>query len=272
MRLDGTPLAQQGDLKPFAWGCEVDTDANLDAYEFLTIVDGIAGKDATLWYRNSTPSTGSTTNDIAERLLIEYPGASHWRVVTAGANFPVAPGVPNEDFFLDWALALADLANPPQAVPPLAAADIIDLSKPLTIVCGTSANKQALTKDFVGAGTTLSELAPDPVTCDSDCHGEITGDGGPNDAGGDAAATGGSGGIGGSADAGATIDSSASGGASGGAAGKVGSGGSKADEGDLGLEGGGCACAMRDTDAEGGLGLTLGALAWVALRRRRRHE
>ena len=115
------------------------------------------------WWRNSTPMTGGTPNDSAERLLIQYPSGTRWRGQRRD-QFPIS--APNEDFFLDWALALADLADPPQAAAPATVpADIIDLSKPVTFICGTSANRQALSKDYIGAGTTLTELQTDPVTC-----------------------------------------------------------------------------------------------------------
>src|SRR5690606_7285856 len=63
LRLDQAPVEPPGDLMPHGWGVEIDTDADLDTYELLVIVDGKVAPD-TVFLRQNTEqrSIGDPSN------------------------------------------------------------------------------------------------------------------------------------------------------------------------------------------------------------------
>ncbi len=162
IRVDTSPI-QGASFRSAGWGCEIDIDGDLTAYEFIALLDGTAGTEAVTWLRNSTPNTDGAPNDKAERLLAAEAIADYARAVSAGTVFPT--NAPNEDFFVDFAVSVANLQSTPE-VNPQQPEDVLDLTQPLTFVCGTSANKATLSKDYGGPGTTIQELSSDPVICD----------------------------------------------------------------------------------------------------------
>jgi hypothetical protein len=151
LRVSATVLAQGGGYKPFGWACLIDTDANLQSYEFIAGVDGIKNPDVVEFYQNTTPALGGNPKDVAETLLATYPPATHAREAPAMSTFGGNP-----DVFIDWAISKADLA----------AAGVTDQT-PLRIICGTSNNASSLTADLIteSGATTLPDLVTDPLTC-----------------------------------------------------------------------------------------------------------
>jgi MYXO-CTERM domain-containing protein len=162
MRVDESPLSAQGDsLAPFGWGCEIDVDGDLSAYEYLAIADGVS--DEIRWLQNSTPDTRGV-QDTAETEIVTYASPrtpENWQVVEIT---PGSFGTPvDSDYFVDFAFALDDLA----AVLPQITTD---LAQPLTFICGSSANGQWISKDLGIIGTytappPLVDLASDPIQC-----------------------------------------------------------------------------------------------------------
>jgi hypothetical protein len=162
LRIDEDPRTQQGNgLSAFGWGCEIDVDGDLSAYEYLAIADGVT--EEIRWARNSTPDD-SGVRDEAEDTLVLYASPrtpENWRVTELA---PGTFGTPaDEDYFLDFAFAIADLTA---ARAQLA----IELSQPLSFVCGSSANGRWLSKDLGIIGSYVSspplgDLASDPLTC-----------------------------------------------------------------------------------------------------------
>jgi MYXO-CTERM domain-containing protein len=162
IRVDSTPL-QGASFRSFGWGCEIDVDGDYTGYEYIALLDGTAGTEAMTWLRNSTSDGDGSADDKAERLLSTEPIADYSRAVSAGVVFPT--GSANEDFFVDFAVPIVDIQTTPEATPQ-EAGDVMDLDRPRTFVCGSSANKATLSKDYGGLGTTIDELGSDPVICD----------------------------------------------------------------------------------------------------------
>ena len=167
LRIDETPLNNPGtELAPFGWGCEIDVDSDLTAYEYLAIANGVgvSGKDAIQWWHNSTPNSNGVADD-AETNLLEYLSPQtpeNYRVVQIDPGAFGSPAV-DTDFFVDWAYSIADLTAARASL-------ATELSGTLIFICGSSANGQTLTKDLgiIGSYTQppgLNELSSDPVQC-----------------------------------------------------------------------------------------------------------
>lgn len=150
VRADGDPLKGPGDFNSGAWGVEIDTDGGRTAYEFLALVDGVSNPAVRL-RQNTTPGLPNDPLDQAETLLATYPTATYARVVAAPSMFGGDP-----DFFVDWAVDLADLF-----------ASGVDLSEPLLFVFGTSNNKRTLNADLWGTTMSLDTLWSDAVLCNA---------------------------------------------------------------------------------------------------------
>ncbi|MBC7174107.1 MAG: hypothetical protein H5U40_16815, partial [Polyangiaceae bacterium] len=131
MRLDADPSAASG-LRPFGWGVEFDADADLTTYEVIGMVDGIASTEVVRLDRNTTQAAPNDPADRPEEPITSYPVATHARSVLAEGIFESSFGG-DPDYFLDWAIPLADLAL-----------EGIDGSTPLVLVMGTSSSAQSL--------------------------------------------------------------------------------------------------------------------------------
>lgn len=151
LRVDGSPLQTPIDLMPFGWGVELDTDGNLDNYEFLSLVDGNGSPDKVVFRRNTVQRTIGDPSDEAEVLLATWPAATHARVVQAATAFGGNP-----DWFVDWALPLDALV-----------AAGIDPSTKLRLVFGSSSNTRSLASDLasMSGDTSLGGAGSDPIEC-----------------------------------------------------------------------------------------------------------
>jgi len=151
LRVDETVM-QLGSYKATSWVCLIDTDANLQSYEFAAGVHGSAIlPDVVELRQNTNPTNGGNPKDKAETVLATYPVSTHAREAPAPSMASM-----DADFFIDWAVAKTDLAN----------AGVTDQT-PLRIICGTSNDASSLTDDLISeAGdTTLDKLVTDPVLC-----------------------------------------------------------------------------------------------------------
>ncbi|MCC7539731.1 MAG: hypothetical protein IT379_26145 [Deltaproteobacteria bacterium] len=104
MRLDDTPRRGMDELEPFGWGFELDTDGDRTTYEFIILVDGIAGPEEVVLARNDEMRMIGDPSDVAETTLNVYPAATHSQVVMA----PSMLGG-NDDFFISVAVPIADM-------------------------------------------------------------------------------------------------------------------------------------------------------------------
>lgn len=143
LRLDQDPRQGAG-LAPFGWGAEIDVDGDLSAYELIAMINGgIGGTEQVELYRNSTPSGSGDFSEIADTELAGYPLATHSRAVSSDSTFNADP-----DYFIDWAIDLADLA----------AAGVTDTA-PVRLLFGSSNNAHTVNADVVGLDGTAGTLA-----------------------------------------------------------------------------------------------------------------
>jgi hypothetical protein len=135
-------------LLPHAWGVLIDTDGNLDNYEFALIADGIT--DNILLSVNTIQATAGSPVDPPETT----PSSVAWDA-TAGGNGRVVASA--SYYFLDFSVPITALVN---------AGLGLDLS--LRFVGGTSNVAQGLSVDLAGNDSTsdpftLAAAASDPV-------------------------------------------------------------------------------------------------------------
>lgn len=151
LRVTADPQQTASNLAPFGWGVALDTDGNLDNFEYLAMLNGIANPDDVELRKNTVQSSKGSAQDPAEDLIKSYPKSTHGRVETADTSFGGDP-----DYFVEWAIDLADLKTAG-----------VDLNKPLRLIFGTSNNAQTLASDLLAASadTTISGTASDPVNC-----------------------------------------------------------------------------------------------------------
>ncbi|MEW5850543.1 MAG: OmpA family protein [Myxococcota bacterium] len=151
LRLNETPLQNAGNLKPFGWAVELDTDGDLTDYEVLSMVDGISNpEDTVTLQRNTVQQSIGSPSDGAEELITSWLASTHTRVVDAASTFGGDP-----DFFLDWAVDVAALE-----------AAGIGPQTPLRFIFGTSNNANSIAADLLAPdGVTGLDAATDPVSC-----------------------------------------------------------------------------------------------------------
>lgn len=169
LRLGGDPIQSGTNLTPFGWGCELDTDANQQTYEYLIMVNGITNPDQIEFAKNTTQSTLDSPGDQADvPPLALYSALSvtvgtispHARVIAAGtglgANADAGVDAGGDDMFLDFAIDIADLR----------AAGVTEAT-PMRFICGTSNSAQSLVADLMAPSgvTTLSGMSSDQVVC-----------------------------------------------------------------------------------------------------------
>lgn len=162
MRVDGDP----GMFDPFGWAVEFDTDGDFTTYELLVQVNGIDNPDAVTLHQNTMQNNPDDPADPAELELSRYAIPPYARSVMATSNFGGDP-----DYFVDWAVPLADLM-----------AYGVTSSSQLMLAMGTSSNTQSINADLAcndGAADpqTLSRTFTDPVVTDptmtlADCDGD----------------------------------------------------------------------------------------------------
>ena len=154
IRLDATPIQSGSNLRPFAWGMEIDTDGNLSDYEFLLTVDGIANPDVVTLQENTVQGSVGDPNDNSEVTLVTY-STSAARVVAAASTFNGTA-----DFFLDWSYPLADLVGAG-----------IAREATVALLAGSSNNSRSLANDLasLSGATTTSDLFSDRVVLIPPC-------------------------------------------------------------------------------------------------------
>ncbi len=170
MRLDDDPSTGT-EFRPFGWGVEFDSNADYTNYEVIGIVDGIAGTEVVRLDRNTVQATPNDPADTPEENITSYPASTHARsVLAAGIYDSSFDGDP--DYFVDWAIALTDLAG-----------DGITASTALVLVMGTSSNAASINADIAchdgtsGGNRTITGASTDPTTIDGTPVTDTDGDG-----------------------------------------------------------------------------------------------
>lgn len=154
MRIGGSPWQHPNNLRPHAWGVEIDTDGDINNYELLVIIDGEPTPERVMLMKNTEQKTVGDPSDEAELELARYPVSTHVRVLPAGTSFGGSP-----NYFIDWAVPVADLR---------AAGVTPDTS--MRFIFGTSSNPKCLFSDLAAAtgSSTLADSGSDPTECDDD--------------------------------------------------------------------------------------------------------
>ena len=166
MRVDGDPL-NSGTFRPFGWAVEFDTDGDFTTYEILAQVNGIDNPDSVTLHENTVTTSFDDPADTAELFITSYDGATYARGVMATSTFGGDP-----DFFVDWALPLADLT----------ALGVTPMTE-LVLAMGTSSNTQSINADLACndgnsgvrtlTGTVTDPFVPDPTaSAPADCDGD----------------------------------------------------------------------------------------------------
>lgn len=157
LRVDSTPLQNATNFTPFGWGCFINTDDDLQTYEFSTIIDGVAQNDPISFYRNTTTTAPNSPNDdpdlpAVSTVTAPLTGAvGHAQVTTAGSMFGG-----DADFFISWAVERS-AAESAGYIP----------GQPASFYCGSSNSGTKVDADCSGtAACQLEPLFSDPITCD----------------------------------------------------------------------------------------------------------
>lgn len=106
VRLDSNPVDNSGTaLDPFGWGFLLDLNQNLDDYEYMILLDGIANPEVMYLARNSQQGIIGDASDKAEVILwqenLNY--GSNYRVLTnTDSGGPTTQFGSNNDFFIDY--------------------------------------------------------------------------------------------------------------------------------------------------------------------------
>lgn len=103
LRVDADPTDTAGDLRPFAWGFEFDTDGDATTYEVLVMASGIS--QSVLLFSNDTVTLANDPSDPADDPpFATYSWAAAGRAVAAGSDFGG-----DGDGYLDMAIPWDDL-------------------------------------------------------------------------------------------------------------------------------------------------------------------
>ena len=142
----------------YAWTCLIDTYSGFASYEILTAVDAVASGFGTVdLYQNTTPASKTDSiDDPAETQLASYAASANAASGTAGSS--IGGGLTG-DYFIDWAVAWADMAPAN-----------FGKGAPFRLVCGTSTVQYQLTAgDILDRGIftgSFSNAASDAMECD----------------------------------------------------------------------------------------------------------
>jgi hypothetical protein len=165
LRIGGDPIQSGANLTPFGWGCELDTDANPQTYEYLIMVNGVTNPDQIEFAKNTTQTSLDSPGDQADTPPLNIYSAltvtvgtvpPHARTLAAGTGLGTGSDAGGADAFLDFAIDISDLR----------AGGVTD-STPMRFICGTSNSANSLTADLMAPSgvTTLSGMASDQVVC-----------------------------------------------------------------------------------------------------------
>ncbi len=161
MRIDINPLKNNGvDLQVSSWDVLVDTDGNLNTYEFMLTADGNMAGTKVRWVRNSiqepnNPRDPANDNPATDMLADFTPATDYYSVklATDGSNFKGDP-----DYFVTVRI--------PKATLRMAG---LNLNNSFVVWGGTNAQNYSLNADFgcyVGIPPNLDVAAPEPGPLD----------------------------------------------------------------------------------------------------------
>jgi outer membrane protein OmpA-like peptidoglycan-associated protein len=161
MRIDANPLKNNGvDLQPSSWDVLVDTDNNLQTYEFMLTADGNMAGTKVHWVRNSVQQVGNPRDPAGDNmpadLLANFSPATDYykvRLTGDGSNFSGDP-----DYFVTLVIPKANLQ-----------AAGLNLNNSFVAWGGTNAQNYSLNADFgcfVGIPGNLADAAPEPGPLD----------------------------------------------------------------------------------------------------------
>lgn len=160
VRVDREVLQNVMNLKPYGWGCVIDTDGNTSTFEYSVVLNGVSNPDAVTLWPNSLQEMPNNPGDALDPVFIHsyvgpfmgsMPGYGYARQVVADTMF----GTPNptQDYFADWAIERSKLGP------------AVTDKTPLRFACGSASNGKNLNRDFAGTAN-LPDLFSDPVLCD----------------------------------------------------------------------------------------------------------
>lgn len=148
MRVDAEPRDNSGTaLGPFGWGFLVDTNLNLDDYEYMIMLDGITSPEVMYLARNTLQGIIGDPSDKAEVILwqenLNY--GSNFRVLTnTDLGGPTTTFGGDNDFFIDYFIPYAVFKSSMG----------LDDNSIIRYFIGSSNSAQTLSADLV-AGKTL---------------------------------------------------------------------------------------------------------------------
>jgi uncharacterized protein (TIGR03382 family) len=156
IRLDADPMPTT--LATASWGFAINLDTNLRNYELLLLVDGIAGANNVVVWRNTMTVTPNDPTDPAEDMVTTFPITTHGnKRVAEGSQFGGA-----SDYWIELAVPWATLM-------PLG----FNRTTPINVWAASSTAANALNGDFAchdgAAGEpSLDVIISDPTVGDPD--------------------------------------------------------------------------------------------------------
>ena len=173
LRLEEDPTDTNGDLLPFAWGFEFDTDGDDSNYEVLVLASGI-DQSVTVFSNDVVTLDNDPTDPADDPPIAIYAWASNGRVVAAGSDFGGDP-----DTYLDMAVLWEDLET--AGMSPIA---------PIRTWAASSSQANTLDGDFAchdpaNGDPVLDEIGSDQEDVSPDSDGDTFSDAEEEDAGTD---------------------------------------------------------------------------------------
>jgi Cys-rich repeat protein len=134
LRMNATTRQNANTFEPYAWACLIRTNGTPGSYLVWDGVNGLVVPNGVELLQNTQPVPGNPTKQPANGMVASYDIATNAREVGAASSLG---GNPN--FYIDWAVALSDLAKVG-----------ITSSTPVTFICGTSKTQRILDGDIIG--------------------------------------------------------------------------------------------------------------------------
>ncbi|HEY8144128.1 MAG TPA: hypothetical protein VIG06_15685 [Kofleriaceae bacterium] len=103
LRLEEDPSEANGDLRPFSWGFEFDTDGDASTYEVLVLASGI-DQTVSVFTNDAVTLDNDPSDPADEPPVAVYDWADVGRIAAAGSDFGGDP-----DTYLDMAILWEDL-------------------------------------------------------------------------------------------------------------------------------------------------------------------
>jgi hypothetical protein len=148
LRMNATAHQNPNTYLPYAWTCLLRTVDTPSSYLYWDGVDGIANPAQVELLQNAQPVPGIPTQQPANKVVATYAVATNAREVPAPSQLGGDP-----DVYVDWAVALSDLA--PGITP----------TTPVTFLCGTSKTERILDGDVIGDEQGCPGGFLDPLVC-----------------------------------------------------------------------------------------------------------